>query len=130
MEKSVTGLGGVFFKARDPKAIKAWYQKHLHIESGEHGAVFRWRLDEEPEKVGITAWSPFPEDTNYYQPSQKDYMFNYRVENLEELLDVFKNEGVEVLGEIEEYSYGKFGWIMDPEGNKIELWEPLDDSTL
>jgi predicted enzyme related to lactoylglutathione lyase len=130
MEKSVTGLGGVFFKARDPKAIKAWYQKHLHIESGEHGAVFRWRLDEEPEKVGITAWIPFPEDTNYYQPSQKDYMFNYRVENLEELLDVFKNEGVEVLGEIEEYSYGKFGWIMDPEGNKIELWEPLDDSTL
>jgi predicted enzyme related to lactoylglutathione lyase len=130
MEKRVTGLGGVFFKARDPKAIKAWYQKHLHIESGEHGAVFRWRLEEDPEIAGVTAWSPFPEDTDYYQPSQKDYMFNYRVENLEELLEVLKKEGVEVVGEIEEYSYGKFGWIMDPEGNKIELWEPLNDSIL
>jgi predicted enzyme related to lactoylglutathione lyase len=130
MKKRVTGLGGVFFKARDPKAIKAWYQKHLHIESGEHGAVFRWRMEEEPGNIGITAWSPFPEDTDYYQPSSKDYMFNYRVENLAELLEELKKEGVETVGEIEEYPYGKFGWIMDPEGNKIELWEPQDDDTL
>jgi predicted enzyme related to lactoylglutathione lyase len=130
MEKRVTGLGGVFFKAKDPKAIKAWYQKHLHIESGEHGAVFRWRLEEDPDKVGITAWSPFPEDTDYYQPSQKGFMFNYRVENLAELLETLEKEGIEIAGEIEEYPYGKFGWIMDPEGNKIELWEPQDDDTL
>jgi predicted enzyme related to lactoylglutathione lyase len=102
----------------------------LHIDAGEHGAVFKWRLSEQPEKEGITAWSPFPEDTTYYHPSKKEFMFNYRVENLVELLQVLKEEGVEVVGEIEEYSYGKFGWIMDPEGNKIELWEPLDESGL
>lgn len=130
MEKRVTGLGGVFFKARNPEAVKEWYQKHLHIESGEHGAVFSWRHSDNPDKVGITAWSPFPENTDYYQPSKKDFMFNYRVENLEELLKVLKKEGVEIVGEIEEYPYGKFGWIMDPEGNKIELWEPLDETTL
>jgi predicted enzyme related to lactoylglutathione lyase len=130
MKKRVTGLGGVFFKAHDPEAIKSWYEKHLHINSGEHGAVFQWRNSDPPHKEGITAWSPFPADTDYYQPSKKDFMFNYRVENLEELLDTLREEGVEIVGEIESYPYGKFGWIMDPEGNKVELWEPQDESTL
>ena len=129
MKKRVTGLGGVFFKSRDPEAIKSWYKKHLHIDTGEYGAVFKWRHSDQPKKEGSTAWSPFPEDTSYYQPSKKDFMFNYRVENLDELLKVLRAEGVEIIGEVEEYSYGKFGWIMDPEGNKIELWEPLDESS-
>jgi hypothetical protein len=99
MKKRVTGLGGVFFKSHDPEAIKLWYQKHLDIQSGEHGALFHWRYSD--------------------NPSKKNFMFNYRVENL-----------VEVVGEIEEYSYGKFAWIMDPNGNKVELWEPIDENTL
>lgn len=130
MKKRVTGLGGVFFKCRDPEAIKSWYEKHLHIDNGEYGAVFKWRHSDQPEREEITAWSPFPGDTTYYHPSKKDFMFNYRVENLEELLKVLKSEGVEIVGDIEEYSYGKFGWIMDPEGNKIELWEPTEKSDL
>jgi len=130
MEKRVTGLGGVFFKSKDPQATKAWYAKHLNIQAGEHGAMFMWRDHEDPEKEGATVWSPFPENTDYYAPSKKDFMFNYRVENLEELLKVLKEEGVEIVGEMESYSYGKFGWIMDPEGRKIELWEPLDQRQL
>jgi predicted enzyme related to lactoylglutathione lyase len=130
MKKRVTGLGGVFFKSADPAALKDWYAKHLHIESGEHGALFKWRLDEDPDKAGYTAWSVFPEDTTYFQPASRDFMFNYRVENLEELLRVLKEEGVRVVGKMETYPYGKFGWILDPDGNKIELWEPVEEDTL
>ena len=130
MKKRVTGLGGVFFKSASPQALTEWYGKHLHIESGEHGALFKWRQDEDPEKAGYTAWSVFPEDTTYIKPADRDFMFNYRVENLKELLQVLKEEGVQVVGEMEEYPYGKFGWIMDPDGNKIELWEPVDEEAL
>jgi predicted enzyme related to lactoylglutathione lyase len=130
MKKRVTGLGGVFFKSANPQALQDWYGKHLHIHCGEHGALFKWRLDEDPEKAGYTAWSIFPDDTRYFQPASGDFMFNYRVENLVELLKVLKEEGVQVVGEMEEYPYGKFGWIMDPDGNKIELWEPVDEDTL
>ena len=126
MKKRVTGLGGVFFKCKDPEATKTWYQKHLGIASDEHGGGFNWRLPDAPDKEGFTAWSPFAKESSYFQPSDKDYMFNYRVENLEALLAVLREEGVEIVGEIEEYPYGKFGWIMDPEGNKIELWEPAE----
>jgi len=128
MEKRVTGLGGVFFKAKNPKTIKAWYKEHLHIDAGEHGAMFKWRTEADPEKKGITVWSPFPSETDYFEPGKKEFMFNYQVENLEELLKVLAEEGVEVLGEMQVFPYGKFAWIMDPEGNKIELWEPpLED---
>jgi len=130
MKKRVTGLGGVFFKANDPEAIKRWYKEHLHIDSGEYGALFKWREESNPDTVGATAWNPFPGDTSYFDPSKKDFMFNYRVENLTELMEELKSEGVETVGEIEEYSYGKFGWILDPEGNKIELWEPLGGEEL
>jgi len=130
MKKRVTGLGGVFFKSANPQALKQWYGKHLHIESGEHGALFKWRQDEDPETAGYTAWSIFPEDTGYFNPASSDFMFNYRVENLEELLKVLEEEGVQIVGEMEEYPYGKFGWIMDPDGNKIELWEPIDEDAL
>jgi predicted enzyme related to lactoylglutathione lyase len=106
--------------------MKDWYRTHLGIESDQYGGLFKWRDFEDKEKISTTVWSPFAKDTSYFTPGEKDYMFNYRVENLVELLKILKEEGVEVVGEIEEYEYGKFGWIMDPEGRKIELWEPND----
>ena len=125
--KRVTGLGGIFFKCQDPGKIKEWYRNHLGIQSDQYGAMFGWRSLENPDEKGTTVWSPFADNTTYFSPSEKPYMFNYRVENLEELLAVLKEEGVQIVGEIEAYDYGKFGWIMDPEGNKIELWEPVDE---
>jgi predicted enzyme related to lactoylglutathione lyase len=127
--KRVTGLGGVFFKTADPKKTRAWYEKHLGMKMDDYGHSFRWLEleDKEPNAPALTQWSPFSSDTKYFAPSEKPYMFNYRVENLVELLKLLREEGVEVIGEIEEFSYGKFGWIMDPEGNKIELWEPKDE---
>lgn len=126
MKKRVTGIGGIFFKAEDPEKMKDWYGKHLGIETDEYGGLFKWRDMNNKEQICTTAWGPFKKDTEYFGPSNKEYMFNYRVENLVELLDQLKKEGVEVVGEIEEFEYGKFGWIMDPEGRKIELWEPID----
>jgi len=76
MKKRVTGLGGVFFKTRNPEAVKTWYNKHLHLDAGEHGAMFNWRDSDNPEQAGNTVWSPFPEDTNYFDPAKKDLMFN------------------------------------------------------
>jgi predicted enzyme related to lactoylglutathione lyase len=125
--KRVTGIGGLFFKCKDPEKVKQWYKEHLGLPVNEWGATFDWRDKEKPDQICYTAWSPFPPDTKYFSPSEKEFMFNYRVENLEELLKVLVKEGVEIVGEVEEYEYGKFGWIMDPEGNKIELWEPVDD---
>ena len=125
--KRVTGIGGLFFKCNDPEKTKKWYKEHLGLPVDDWGASFGWRDKDEPEQVCYTAWNPFPADTTYFGPSKKDFMFNYRVENLKELLMIVAEEGVEIVGEIEEYEYGKFGWIMDPDGNKIELWEPVDD---
>ncbi len=121
--KRVTGIGGVFFKAKDPKKLAEWYEKHLGIPfDGNPYASFTW------DKIGgITVFSMFPEDTDYYAPSEKPFMFNFRVDDLDGLLKILKEEGVDVIDQTEEYSYGKFGWIVDPEGNKIELWEPIDD---
>jgi predicted enzyme related to lactoylglutathione lyase len=126
--KRVTGLGGVFFKTTNPKKIKEWYGKHLGLPVNEYGASFQWMEVDKPDakEPAVTAWNPFDEKTKYFEPSQKPFMFNYRVENLVELLKVLKEEGVEIVGEIQEYPYGKFGWIMDPDGNKVELWEPMD----
>ncbi len=126
--KRVTGLGGVFFKTADPKKMKEWYGKHLGLQVDEYGASFR-SIDFDTNVPATTAWSPFKEDTTYFSPSEKPFMFNYRVENLVALLKVLKEEGVQIIGEIEEYPYGKFGWIMDPEGNKIELWEPNQEGS-
>ncbi|MCF8239679.1 MAG: SRPBCC domain-containing protein [Saprospiraceae bacterium] len=124
--KRVTGLGGVFFKAKDPKALSEWYGRHLGLVLNPYGSVFEFRPGAEPEKVGYTAWSPMPLDTDYYAPSDKSFMFNYRVQNLEWLIKTLKEEGVEVVGEIEAYEYGKFAHILDPDGTKVELWEPVD----
>jgi predicted enzyme related to lactoylglutathione lyase len=129
MKKRVTGIGGIFFKSEDPKKIKEWYGKHLGFDVTDYGSTFRWiDLNDPDSKVPArTEWSPFEKQTTYFGPSEKPFMINYRVENLVELLAALRNEGVTVVGDLEEYPYGKFGWIMDPEGNKIELWEPKDD---
>jgi predicted enzyme related to lactoylglutathione lyase len=124
MKNRVTGIGGVFFKTKDPKASRDWYKKHLGFNTDDYGSTFWWK-----DKDGndcTTQWSPFKEDTSYFTPSSKDFMFNYRVENLERLLDVLNKEGVTIVGEMETYDYGKFAWILDNENNKIELWEPID----
>ena len=122
--KRVTGIGGIFFKAKDPKALQAWYQKHLDLPCTPDGYIVFQAGKAAPV---YTVWSAMREDTTYYQPSEKQFMFNYRVDNLEALLQVLKEEGVEQVGEIQVEEYGKFGWILDPEGNKIELWEPYDE---
>lgn len=122
VEKRVTGIGGFFFKATNSKELVAWYGKHLGLNTDAYGSTFRWK-DEEGNACS-TQWSPFAADTIYFAPSEKQFMQNFRVENLEQLLAALKEEGVTIVGEIESYDYGKFGWIVDPEGNKIELWEP------
>jgi len=122
----VTGIGGIFFKCENPEEVKKWYAKHLGLVTNEYGSVFEFRNTDAPEQKGYLNWSPFKKDTTYVEPSKKDFMINYRVENLEKLLDELKEGGVQILGEMEMYEYGKFAHIMDPEGNKIELWEPID----
>lgn len=124
MKNRVTGIGGIFFKTEDPDHIKSWYGKHLGLPVDQYGCTFWWK-DKEGNDCS-TQWSPFSKDTKYFSPSDKPFMMNFRVENLVELLETLKEEGVTVVGEIEEYDYGKFGWILDPEGNKLELWEPID----
>jgi predicted enzyme related to lactoylglutathione lyase len=126
MKKRVTGLGGFFFKTENPDKVKEWYGKHLGLPVDQYGCTFWWK-DKEGNDAS-TQWSPFKEDTTYFQPSKKQFMMNFRVENLHELLATLKEEGVTIVGEVEEYDYGKFGWILDPEGNKIELWEPVDSA--
>ena len=125
--KRVTGIGGIFFKTKDPENMKAWYREHLGIIPDADGYVsFKWREEDDPERIGLTVWSPFRDDTTYFEPSSASFMINYRVDDLHTLLNQLRDEGVEVADQIEEYDYGRFGWIMDPEGNKIELWEPVD----
>ena len=124
MKNRVTGIGVFFFKTKDPDHVKNWYKDHLGLNTDQWGCTFWWR-DEDGNKCS-TQWSPFKEDTKYFAPSEKQFMMNFRVENLTELLAALKEEGVTIVGEVEEYEYGKFGWILDPEGNKIELWEPID----
>ncbi len=124
MKKRVTGIGGLFFKTKDPKAAKDWYQKHLGFNTDDYGSTFWWKNKEGQDCS--TQWSPFPAESEYFEPSKKDFMFNYRVEDLEALLKVLKEEGVTIIGDMETYEYGKFAWILDNDQNKIELWEPVD----
>lgn len=123
--KKVTGIGGIFFKAKDTKVINDWYKKNLGLQTGTYGVSFEWK-EKETDKVATTQWAPFKVDTSYFEPSEKEFMINYRVENLDLLLEELKKENVKILDEIQTYDYGKFLHILDPEGNKIELWEPLD----
>ena len=126
--KRVTGIGGFFFKSENPDATKEWYKNHLGIPTDAYGWTFWWK--DKDGKDCSTQWSPFESGTKYFEPSEKQFMMNYRVDNLEALLEVLKEEGVTIVGEMQSFDYGKFGWILDPEGNKIELWEPIDKAFL
>lgn len=124
--KKVTGVGGVFFKCKDPVEMRDWYRDNLGLVTNDYGSLFEFRMADAPEQPAYLQWSTFSEDTTQMEPSKKDFMINYRVENIEALVKELKAAGVEVLDEIETYEYGKFVHLMDPEGNKIELWEPVD----
>lgn len=124
--KKVTGIGGIFFKCKDPNAMRAWYKTHLGLNTNDYGATFEWKEADDSTKNGSTTWSPFAETTKYFEPSTKDFMINYRVADLEALVEALKKEGVTIVDKIETYDYGKFVHIIDLEGNKIELWEPID----
>jgi predicted enzyme related to lactoylglutathione lyase len=117
----VTGFGGVFFKARDPKALSEWYAQHLGFEVKKFGGA---KFFDDSARAGYTVWSPFKEDTTYFAPSDKPYMLNFRVDDLHAMLEALRGAGVQVDARVDESEFGKFGWIMDPEGNRVELWEP------
>ncbi len=125
-KKKVTGIGGIFFKCKDPQKMKEWYSKNLGLATNEYGSMFEFRLADKPEYKGYLQWSPFSEKTKYFEPSKKDFMINYRVENLEDLVRELRESGVTILDTIESYDYGKFIHILDPDSNKIELWQPSD----
>ena len=125
--KRVTALGGIFFTCKNPEAVREWYRVHLGLNTDQYGSSFEWRHADDPDKKGYTVWSTFKEDTKYFAPSEKPFMFNFRVENLEELLKQLNAEGIEQIGEMQVYEYGKFAHIIDLEGNKIELWQPNDE---
>jgi predicted enzyme related to lactoylglutathione lyase len=121
----VTGVGGIFFKSRDPDTLREWYRKHLELPIQDWGGVsFRWREADQPEREGATAWSIFPASSKYFDPSSSPFMINYRVANLAQVLEQLRSEGCQVDEKVDESEFGKFGWVMDPEGNRIELWEP------
>lgn len=126
-QKKVTGVGGIFFKCEDPEKMRNWYGANLGLVTNEYGSLFEFRLSDEPDRKAYLQWSPFDKNTTYFEPSQKDFMINYRVENIESLVEELKKNGVTVLDTIETYEYGKFVHILDPENNKIELWEPVDN---
>jgi len=120
----VTGIGGIFFKSENPKEMREWYAKNLGVPTTDYGATFDWLEKDDPKKEGSTTWSPFKEESKYFEPSKKDFMINYRVQNIEGLVEDLKNSGVTIVDKIEDSPYGKFVHILDLEGNKVELWEP------
>jgi predicted enzyme related to lactoylglutathione lyase len=124
--KKVTGIGGIFFKSKDPKALREWYEKNLGLNTNQYGAVFEFHKGGDSTQKGFLQWSPFKESTTYFGPSNKEFMINYRVADMDYLVSEFKKNGVQILDSVEVYEYGKFLHIMDLEGNKIELWEPND----
>lgn len=126
----VVGIGGIFFKSADTGKTRDWYRRHLGLNTDEYGTNFEWRqADDGPgdgKRKGFTQWSPFTADTEYFAPSDQDFMINYRVVNLDALVEQLRGAGVPIVGEVEVYEYGKFAHIMDVDGRKVELWEPND----
>jgi predicted enzyme related to lactoylglutathione lyase len=121
----VTGIGGIFIKAKDPEAFKEWYRKHLGLDIQSWGGMtFRWHTEERPEPNGCTVWSVMPATSTYFAPSEAPFMVNYRVDDLHAVLAALRSEGCNVDDRVEESEYGKFGWVMDPENNRLELWQP------
>lgn len=121
----VTGIGGIFFKSENPQETKEWYYKNLGLAPNDYGSMFEFR-ESDSKKIAYLQWSPFNKSTNYFEPSEKDFMINYRVVNIENLVEQLRINGVTILDTIATYEYGKFVHIMDLDGNKIELWEPVD----
>jgi catechol 2,3-dioxygenase-like lactoylglutathione lyase family enzyme len=125
--KRVVGSGGIFFKAKDPTTLYEWHRKHLGVENNPEGAGASWRDAVHPEIPGFNVFAILPADTSYFAPSQSSFMINFRMENLDELLKAPRKEGVQVDPKVQRYDYGNFAWIPDPEGNRVELWEPPKD---
>ena len=126
--KRVTGIGGVFFRSKDPSAISAWYKEHLGVPVGDEGyATFPWREADEPHRPGLTTWTAFEAGTDHFGKPTQQWMVNYRVDDLDALLEELQRAGVEIVPHREEYEFGKFAWIVDPDGNRVELWEPPND---
>lgn len=125
--KRVIGIGGIFFKCKNPETTRQWYSKHLGLQVDKYGTNFEWRQAETSGTKGFTQWSPFSERTKYFLPSKKDYMINYRVEDLDYLVKILREENITILDSIETVAYGKFVHILDLDSNKIELWEPNDN---
>jgi catechol 2,3-dioxygenase-like lactoylglutathione lyase family enzyme len=124
----VTGIGGVFFRSQDPEGLSRWYEEHLSFpDSIEGSTIFRWR-EVDPEREAITVWGAFNSDTDYFGPSGQQWMLNYRVDDLDGVLEQLREAGVEIddVKGTEEYEFGRFAWIVDPDGNRVELWEPAD----
>lgn len=124
----VTGIGGIFFKCNDPAKLKDWYSRNLGMQTDQCGANFVWWQEADTGKKGSTQWTPFSQKTRYFDPSTKEFMIDYRVDNLGAVLDKLKTAGIQPLDKVDVETYGKFVHIMDPEGNKIELWEPSDSN--
>lgn len=122
----VTGIGGIFFRSKHPKKTREWYGENLGLEINEYGSNFEFRNANRPDEINYLNWGTFDENTKYFDPSEKEFMINYRVQNIEALVEKLKINGVTIVDTIETYDYGKFVHIMDLEGNKIELWEPID----
>lgn len=122
--KRVTGIGGVFFKCKDPKKMTEWYEKHLGLDTNPYGATFEWFENNKRKTKAQTQWTPFPETTTYFGNPEQVFMMNYRVENLMRLVEELKKEGVTIVDTIETFDYGKFVHILDAEGNRVQLWEP------
>lgn len=122
----VTGIGGIFFFSENPEKTKAWYAENLVLAVSEYGSSFEFRNANRPEEINYLQWSPFQQGSEYFEPSKKEFMINYRVQHIEALVEKLKSNGVTILDDIATYDYGKFVHIMDEEGNKIELWEPID----
>jgi predicted enzyme related to lactoylglutathione lyase len=121
----VLGIGGVFFKSRDPEKLQSWYCEHLGIESDTEGYVlFGWNDKQDPQQEHYTVWAPFPQDTTYFDPTAAPYMINYIVDDLDGMLQQLRAAGIQVDDKIEEMEYGRFGWAIDPEGVRFELWQP------
>ena len=127
MESRVVGIGGIFIKAKDPEALRAWYQRHLGVPvEAWGGAAFAWNRPEGPGEKGMTVWNITEDSSDYFAPSTARFMVNYIVRDLRAVLAALRAEGCDVDGRMEESDYGRFGWVMDPEGNRVELWQPPD----
>lgn len=123
----VTGIGGVFFKAENPEALRGWYREHLGLEAGPQGVDFLWRDQDDPTRLSRTVWSVFARDSEYFGSSEQQFMVNYRVSDLDAVMTRLRAGGIEPVKATEEYDYGRFAWIEDGEGNRVELWEPRED---